>query len=531
MSIDTLFLSLIIFLLLVILLLEHARTAGTPRAPTLEGALDALVGSGVLPGGVAEILRYMALRRRRDRYPAWIIALHTVIQCSAGTFTSSLRSAVTRRWEKTDMKSLMESLLDLFPTPQAVTWRLRRERPEDIRRATRELFRRQWSRAGNMKGKLDLIIDRTQKQVWPKTRKGRRRETMRWAVEKGREKHLCLSTIMVTNGDTNLFLGVEPVTPLRNSPLDEVKRWIRYAVRLGIKIRYLLIDRGFEGRETREYLAAQRRAGRIGGFVQPAVKNTTVKRHIVRCVLSGRSTLVVPLDGYHLVVERVESVSQSDLEKLRALPPDILRWMLGGMRGEGKRLKNLREYGETADEARERLRRYQPALRRVVDAHHAWYTTSGPWEEGLHRELYRGRWRIENGFRDSGHFEGKSKSSSLRVRLHLAAVTLALYNAWQLERTRDNRLRAEDAAQRLSHTLEHAALILLRDALATLTQALQNLTGATGTTVSAELLRTVSESNPLHAQVLQVVLTREKPPPQAGKPPPTKEREVMAPAG
>ena len=117
------------------------------------------------------------------------------------------------------------------------------------------------------------------------------------------------------------------------------------------------------------------------------------------------------------------------------------------------------------------------------------------------------------------------------MRLHLAAVTLALYNAWQLERTRDNRLRAEDAAQRLSHTLEHAALILLRDALATLTQALQNLTGATGTTVSAELLRTVSESNPLHAQVLRVVLTREKPPPRAGKPPPAKEREVMAPAG
>ena len=69
MSIDTLFLSLIIFLLLMILLREHARTAGTPRAPTLEGALDALVGSGVLPGGVAEILRYTALRRRRDRYP------------------------------------------------------------------------------------------------------------------------------------------------------------------------------------------------------------------------------------------------------------------------------------------------------------------------------------------------------------------------------------------------------------------------------------------------------------------------------
>nr|MDO8089082.1 hypothetical protein [Candidatus Sigynarchaeota archaeon] len=291
MSIYALFLSLIIFLLLVILLREHARTAGTPRAPTLEGALDALVGSGVLPGGVVEILRYMALRRRRDRYPAWMITLHAVIQCSAGTFTSSLGSVVTRRWEKTDIKSLMESLLDLFPTPQAITGRLRRERLEDVRRATRELLRRQWSRAGNMKGKLDLIIDRTQKQVWPKTRKGRRRETMRWVVEKGREKHLCLSTLMVTNGDANLFLGVEPVTPLRNRPLDEVQREVGYAVRLGIRIRYVLLDRGYEDRKIRRYLAAQMRAGRIDGFVQPAVKNTTVKRHIIRCALSGRSTL------------------------------------------------------------------------------------------------------------------------------------------------------------------------------------------------------------------------------------------------
>jgi len=56
MSIDTLFLSLIIFLFLMILLREHARTAGTPRAPTLEGALDALVGSGV------ESRRYCATR-------------------------------------------------------------------------------------------------------------------------------------------------------------------------------------------------------------------------------------------------------------------------------------------------------------------------------------------------------------------------------------------------------------------------------------------------------------------------------------
>ncbi len=72
------------------------------------------------------------------------------------------------------------------------------------------------------------------------------------------------------------------------------------------------------------------RAGRIDGFVQPAVKNPTVKRHTVRCAPGAAgerswspSTATTP------VVERVESVSQSDPEKLRALPPDILRWMPG----------------------------------------------------------------------------------------------------------------------------------------------------------------------------------------------------------
>ena len=126
---------------------------------------------------------------------------------------------------------------------------------------------------------------------------------------------------------------------------------------------------------------------------------------------------------------------------------------------------------------------------------------------------------------------GRARPGSLRVRLHLAAIALALYNAWQLERTRDNRLRAEDAAERLSHTLEHAALILLRDSLATLIRSLRSiLAEASGTTVpAAELLHTVSESNPLHAQVLQLVLAQEKPPPPA-KPPPAGEREVIVPA-
>jgi len=247
---------------------------------------------------------------------------------------------------------------------------------------------------------------------------------------------------------------------------------------------------------------------------------------------SGRSTLVVPLDDHYLVVERVGSVGQSDLEKLRALPPDILGGCLGRNEGRGKTPEKpqrvRRDGGRGEGEAQEVPAGAEKGRRRPPHPVHDQRPVGRRPAQGALPGKVEER-RTASGTADTSR--GRARPGSLRVCLHLAAVTLALYNAWQLERTRGNRLRAEDAAQRLSHTLEHAALILLRDALATLTQALQNLTGATGTTVSAELLRTVSESNPLHAQVLRVVLTREKPPPQAGNPPPAKEREVMAPAG
>ncbi|MHA1364434.1 MAG: hypothetical protein ACTSP1_18235 [Candidatus Freyarchaeota archaeon] len=72
---------------------------------TLEKALTTPGGLGSCP---AEWWRYCATQSsggRGDRYPAWMIALHAVVQCSVGTFTSSLRSVVTRRWAKTDQNT------------------------------------------------------------------------------------------------------------------------------------------------------------------------------------------------------------------------------------------------------------------------------------------------------------------------------------------------------------------------------------------------------------------------------------------
>ncbi len=91
-------------------------------------------------------------------------------------------------------------------------------------------------------------------------------------------------------------------------------------------------------------------------------------------------------------------------------------------------------------------------------------------------------------------------------------------------------------AKHLSHTLEHVALISLRDALTTLAQTLRRLLAeaAPGTaTLTVELLQAVSESNPLHTQTLQAfAATWGKPPPPRRRPPPAvAEREVMARAG
>jgi len=137
--------------------------------------------------------------------------------------------------------------------------------------------------------------------------------------------------------------------------------------------------------------------------------------------------------------------------------------MLAGLRGGGKRLK-IGEYGRSLSESKENLRKeYLPALNRVIEAYHAWYMTKGLWREGLHRELYKGRWRIENGHRDKGFFWGKTKSSSLKVRFYFAAVSFALYNAWQLERIGTTTpTKAVEVAAQLSHTFECLSLVLLK---------------------------------------------------------------------
>jgi len=68
----------------------------------------------------------------------------------------SLRSVVTRRWVKTDLGSLIESLVDILPTSQKATERVRRKHLEGIRRVTRESLRGQWSHARKTRnGSLD----------------------------------------------------------------------------------------------------------------------------------------------------------------------------------------------------------------------------------------------------------------------------------------------------------------------------------------------------------------------------------------
>jgi len=77
-----------------------------------------------------------------------------------------------------------------------------------MRRAVRQLFTNQWEKHGRKaaKSEVDIILDRTKKQVWPKTKKKRRKENMKKRMMEGRKKHFCLATLMATDGNLNLFL-------------------------------------------------------------------------------------------------------------------------------------------------------------------------------------------------------------------------------------------------------------------------------------------------------------------------------------
>ncbi|MHA1209194.1 MAG: hypothetical protein ACTSRF_08195 [Candidatus Freyarchaeota archaeon] len=99
--IEILLLQGIIIFLLITLVITHRRKPTTtttttnhqPQPPTtttnhlggisLSKALETMINAGFLPGGVAEVLRYLSLKRQRDKYPGWLIALHTTVQCAS----------------------------------------------------------------------------------------------------------------------------------------------------------------------------------------------------------------------------------------------------------------------------------------------------------------------------------------------------------------------------------------------------------------------------------------------------------------
>ncbi|MBS7270592.1 MAG: hypothetical protein KIH10_17365, partial [Candidatus Freyarchaeota archaeon] len=80
---------IIIFLLITLIILHGRKTPTTTTHPlgnlSLEKALETMINAGFLPGGVAEVLRYLSLKRQKDKYPGWLIALHTTVQCASGT--------------------------------------------------------------------------------------------------------------------------------------------------------------------------------------------------------------------------------------------------------------------------------------------------------------------------------------------------------------------------------------------------------------------------------------------------------------
>ena len=75
--IETFLLQSIIIFLLITLIITHRRDPTTATTNYLGGislnrALETMINAGFLPGGVAEVLRYLSLKRQRDKYPGWL---------------------------------------------------------------------------------------------------------------------------------------------------------------------------------------------------------------------------------------------------------------------------------------------------------------------------------------------------------------------------------------------------------------------------------------------------------------------------
>ena len=253
---------------------------------------------------------------------------------------------------------------DGLPDADTLHYRIERDTTvETLREGFLELTRRQMKK---LHGKRALvIIDYTHEAFFGKAKSEWVHGYKPARGSRGCFKLLGLSVVV---GDQRFFLYAKPVNLIADEAL-EILQMLAYVEELGIRMRMVLIDRGFAA--SRENLAVLQDSGVKYLGLYP--KYPHIKR----------------------IIGSMQRSYKNCAFRIRGLPT---RLVIG-----------------------------------KVNEEFAWvFVTNLPRREFLtYLRLYKKRWNIETGFRVHDEAQIKTKSTDIRVRFFLFLVALVLYNAWK----------------------------------------------------------------------------------------------------
>jgi len=253
---------------------------------------------------------------------------------------------------------------DSMPNSDTLHYRIEQDTTVDtLREGFLELTRRQMRK---LKGKHALvIIDYTYEQFFGKAKTAWVHGYKPAKGSRGCFKMLALSVVV---GDERFFLYAKPVSLISDEAL-ELLQALAYVEELGIRVRMVLIDRGFAA--SAENIAVLQDAGVKYLGLYPKRKN--IKR----------------------IIQDMKRAYKNCKFRIKGVPT---RLVIGKMSEE-----------------------------------FAWvFVTNLPRREFLaYLRLYKRRWNIETGFRVHDEAQIRTKSIDIRVRFFLFLVALVLYNAWK----------------------------------------------------------------------------------------------------
>ena len=199
---------------------------------------------------------------------------------------------------------------------------------------------------------------------------------VRGEKKEGTNKFICFATLSIVVSGERFIIDAVPVTML-TSKKKAVKELLKSATRHGIRIKRVMLDRGFYDVSVVNLLDNR------GGYLIPAVKTKGIKR-----VIRG-------------LEERGEFITEY---MMRSATGETATCTLFIVWDDGKK-------------------RWLPFITNLcVDERN----------RGVLAEAYRKRWGIETSYRMKNQFRAKTCSRCYAVRYVLYMLSLCMYNLWVL---------------------------------------------------------------------------------------------------